>query len=97
MSDEYTFDNWWHDIGSGLTPDKNHDMYEHTRRVSRLAWSVAKTEMNTHHVTPIQEAKDAFIEAYRNWHNSDGAARLDTALAMGCAWNNLQQRRERYE
>jgi hypothetical protein len=48
-------------------------------------------ELSTRHVKPIQEAKDAFIEAYRNWHNSDGAARLDTALAMGWAWKNLQQ------
>jgi hypothetical protein len=57
MSDEYTFDNWWHDIGSGLTPDKNHDMYEHTRRVSRLAWSGAKTDMNLKPTDQLTDAK----------------------------------------
>jgi hypothetical protein len=39
----------------------------------------------------LKEAKDAFIEAFGEWHNAEGAARLDTALAMDWAWKHLQQ------
>jgi len=47
--------------------------------------------LNTRPITPLQAAEKAFIEAYRKWHNAEGAARMDAALVMGGAWNHLQQ------
>ncbi len=35
------FDNWWHEIGSGLPPAGNEDKETHTRRVCLLAWNAA--------------------------------------------------------
>jgi len=48
-------------------------------------------DIDTRPVTPLQAAERAFIEAYRKWHNAEGAATLDAALVMGGAWSRLQQ------
>jgi hypothetical protein len=80
-----------HDIYQ-LTGDSDLQMMlDDLRDIADAAIDQREGELSTRHVTPIQEAKDSFIEAYRNWHNSEGAARLDTALAMGLVWKNLQQ------
>lgn len=39
MLHEEQFERWWHNEGSGMVPFDNNDMWEHTHRVARIAWS----------------------------------------------------------
>lgn len=39
------FSNWWANVGSGITPKKNHDLEEHTERIAEIAWNVARAHM----------------------------------------------------
>ena len=32
------FDEWWANIGSGITPKRGDDMEEHAHRIAREAW-----------------------------------------------------------
>lgn len=32
------FEKWWRNEGSGFIPVKHHDMEEHAKKVSRIAW-----------------------------------------------------------
>ncbi len=36
------FSEWWDKTGSGILPAENHDLEEHTRRVSEVAFNEAK-------------------------------------------------------
>jgi hypothetical protein len=49
--------------------------------------------VNTRHVTPLQTAERAFIEAYREWHS--GSKSLNEAMKsdrkLEATWNHLQQ------
>ena len=33
------FAEWWHEIGSGITPKQDEDQEEHARRVAQAAWN----------------------------------------------------------
>ena len=46
---------------------------------------------NTRPITPLQAAKDAFIEAYRKMRNADGTEKLEASLERERKWNHLQQ------
>jgi hypothetical protein len=59
--------------------------------------SFAEKLMNTRHVTPLQAAKDVFIEAFRNWYLSevhDLNTFLELEYTMEAAWSHLQQTEE---
>tara|TARA_R110000868_G_scaffold386464_1_gene654766 strand:- start:59 stop:253 length:195 start_codon:yes stop_codon:yes gene_type:complete len=33
------FEAWWYKEGSGITPLKEHDWEEHSKRISEIAWT----------------------------------------------------------
>lgn len=41
-----TFDEWWHEIGSGIYPLPNDDYETHARRVALAAWYDSKEADN---------------------------------------------------
>jgi hypothetical protein len=40
-----TFDQWWHNAGSGIRPNNNDDMETHARHVASIAWKAAQSIM----------------------------------------------------
>ena len=36
-----TFDDWWKNIGSGITPLPSNDIEEHAKRIAEFAWNDA--------------------------------------------------------
>lgn len=39
-----TFDQWWYEIGSGITREWDHDDEEHAEKVAREAWNASKRQ-----------------------------------------------------
>lgn len=40
---DFTFNQWWRNVGSGITPEEGHDMEEHAKRIARIAWQEAQS------------------------------------------------------
>jgi len=69
------------------------NQFYHQPEYIERARSEAIKEWNTRHVTPLQEAERAFIEAYRAYMNDavDNETFNNLHDAMDDAWNHLQQ------
>lgn len=41
-----TFEEWWHEHGSGLPPNSGEDAHEHVHRVAALSWQAAQSVLS---------------------------------------------------
>jgi hypothetical protein len=65
-----TFNEWWHDIGSGITPMPDHDAEEHACRVASFCWEAARAaiyEAEAAQLTHLLRANNAALVAALEW------------------------------
>jgi hypothetical protein len=67
-----TFNEWWHDIGSGIIIAPDHDIEEHTRYVTGICWDAARAA--------IYEAEAAQLTQGLRAINADLLAALESVL-----------------
>ena len=80
------FNEWWHNIGSGITPAISGDLESHTKHVANVAWNTLQAENKR---LKAELADSLPLQKVREMVSYCETNRADTKCQASCPYNKL--------